>query len=131
MRVLYANGNQLQATSKFETFDKWKDILDFDWKRYNLEEEEGSLFEQAAQIWEQHPAPTQEAISSWVVAFCERRDIFQGSEDAKNDFHQKLCAFLEHIWDHTRARERDRQIQNWLKLAAFNLRNRYIRLGGW
>jgi len=131
VRVLYANGNQLQATSKFETFDKWKDILDFDWKRYNLEEEEGSLFEQAAQIWEQHPAPTQEAISSWVVAFCERRDIFQGNKDAKDDFHQKLCVFLEHIWDHTQARERDRQVQNWLKLAAFNLRNRYIRLGGW
>ena len=129
VRVLYANGNQLKVTSKFETFDKWKDILDFDWKKYNLEEEEGSLFEQAAQTWEQHPAPTQESISSWVVTFCERRDIFQGNKDAKDDFRQKLGAFLEHIWDHTQARERDRQIQNWLKLAAFNLRNRYIRLG--
>jgi len=129
VRVLYANGNQLQATSKFETFDKWKDILDFDWKKYNLEEEEGSLFEQAVQIWEQHPAPIQEAISKWVVVFCERRDIFQGNQDAKNDFHQKLCAFLEHIWEYSQVKERDRQIQNWLKLAAFNLRNRSIRLG--
>ena len=129
VRVLYANGNQLQATSKFETFDKWKDILDFDWKKYNLEEEEGSLFEQVAQIWEQHPAPIQEAISKWVVVFCERRDVFQGKEDAKNDFYQKLCAFLEHIWEYSQVKERDRQIQNWLKLAAFNLRNRSIRLG--
>jgi CRISPR-associated protein Cmr2 len=134
VRVLYANGNQLKATSKFDSFNLWKDILDFDWKLLALEEDQSSLFEQAAQLWEQHPAPTEDAIASWVNLFCERRDLFKGDPNGKQEFKKKLQSYLEHLWCYTQDTEgeekRDTAIKNWLKLAAFVLRNRAIKLGG-
>ncbi|MCJ2541566.1 type III-B CRISPR-associated protein Cas10/Cmr2 [Thermostichus vulcanus] len=134
VRVLYANGNQLKATSKFDTFNLWKDLLDFDWKLLNLEDDQSSLFEQAAQLWEQHPAPIYDAIMSWVNLFCERRDLFKGDPEGKQEFKQKLCSYLEHLWNHTQGTEqvgkRDEAIKNWLKLAAFIVRNRHITIQG-
>lgn len=128
VRVLYANGNQLSATSKFETFNAWKDILNFNWTLLGLEDDQSSLFEQAAQLWEQHPAPISQAITSWVNLFCERRDLFKGETEEKAKFKQKLEIFLKHLWDHT-SQDKDAAIKNWLKLAAFVLRNRTIKLG--
>jgi len=50
LRVLYANGNQLQASSKFETFNLWQELVNFDWKLSQKEDDQSSLFEQAAQL---------------------------------------------------------------------------------
>ncbi|MEN9241886.1 MAG: hypothetical protein Q6K55_06305, partial [Thermostichus sp. DG02_3_bins_51] len=134
VRVLYANGNQLKATCKFDTFNCWKDLLDFDWKLLALEEDQSSLFEQAAQLWEQHPAPVPEAIDSWVRLFCERRDLFEEDPDQEHQFAEKLTAYLTHLWHNTAETpgevKRDTEIKNGLKLAAFVLRNRSIQLGG-
>ncbi len=134
VRVLYANGNQLRATSKFETFNLWRHLLNFDWKLLNSEEDPSSLFEQAAHLWEQYPAPVYDAILSWVNLFCERRDLFKKNPENKQKFKQKLCNYLEHLWIHTQDTEggakRDAAIKSWLKLAAFVLRNRSIQLGG-
>jgi CRISPR-associated protein Cmr2 len=118
VRVLYGNGNSLKATSKFETFKRWRSLL-------NLIAEP-ALFEQAAQIWSQHPAPEINAIAPWTQAFCTRRDIFKGNEQAKQNFQRRLAKFLRAISWTTQEEERDREIQNWLKLAAFVLRKRKI-----
>jgi CRISPR-associated protein Cmr2 len=63
VRVLYGNGNILQATAKFEAFAKWRVLLSC------LPGIEPALFEQAAQLWEQHPVPIEGAIKSWTQAF--------------------------------------------------------------
>lgn len=128
VRVLYANGNKLEATSKFATFNQWRDVVNFAWENYQLKKDQSSLFEQAAQLWEQHPSPDDSAIPAWVNLFCERRDLFQGNSEAQEHFSRKFCAFLNHIWEHTQQNDQDTQIQNWLKLAAFNLRNRHIKI---
>ena len=134
VRVLYANGNQLKATAKFNTFDLWKDILNFDWRSSQLETDQSALFEQAAGWWEQHPAPIPAAIGSWVRLFCERRDLFKEDPDRKHRFAEKLTAYLTHLWHNTAETpgeaKRDTEIKNGLKLAAFVLRNRTIQLGG-
>lgn len=129
VRVLYGNGNQLQATSKFSSFATWKDLLDFDWKLLNKVEDQSSLFEQAAQLWEQHPAPTRDSISDWATLFCARRDLFKQDPDYKQDFRDIFVKFLQQLWDTTQRQQYDEQVKNWLKLAAFLLRNRHIKLG--
>ncbi|MFZ4641561.1 MAG: type III-B CRISPR-associated protein Cas10/Cmr2 [Nodosilinea sp.] len=126
VRVLYGNGNILKSTAKFDTFNQWRSLLT------SVQDLEPALFEQAAQIWEQHPVPLENAIQPWVNAFCDRRDFFKANDEGKQRFNQCLVKFLEQVWETTLEadHERDRQIQNWLKLAAFVLRKRDIQIGG-
>ncbi len=138
VRVLYGNGNILKATSKFDVFDQWKGLLNFKQTHPHIDFDP-ALFEQAAEIWRQHPVPFLTdspkpfaAIAPWTQAFCERRELFKGEEkeQAKQDFQKALAAYLEALCLTTEAEDRDRQIQNWLKLAAFTFRKRDIQIGG-
>ncbi|MCS7030136.1 MAG: type III-B CRISPR-associated protein Cas10/Cmr2 [Gloeomargarita sp. SKYG116] len=134
VRVLYANGNCLTATGKFEMFKTWQDLLEFNWGTYQLAAEQSALFEQAAQLWEQHPAPTEDAIADWVTLFCERREVWQGNTEAQAAFQEKLRTFLVNAWQleskvPNDQKEKSNDLQNWLKLAAFHLRNRHVELG--
>jgi CRISPR-associated protein Cmr2 len=126
VQVLYGNGNQLTATSKFEVFNQWRSLLSL------VENLEPSLFEQAASLWDQHPAPMYEAIPAWVTAFCDRRDFFAGKDDDKEKFAKALSEWLKTLWQKTQndPKERQTSIVNWLKLAAFVLRKRHITLPG-
>jgi CRISPR-associated protein Cmr2 len=122
VRVLYGNGNNLTATAKFETFDCWRSRLTA------IPNPKPALFEQAAELWKQHPVPSELAIAPWVNAFCSRREALV--EDlTQEDFGKSLYQFLEAMWKTTDEVDRDREIQNWLKLAAFVLRKRNIDLG--
>lgn len=128
VRVLYGNGNILKATAKFEVFKFWRSLLELDL--------EPALFEQAAQLWQQHPVPTEDAISVWVKAFCLRRDALQSQPELKGQFEKRLEDFLKALWSQAhqprnyekRAEQRDLEIQKWLKLAAFVPRNRKITI---
>jgi CRISPR-associated protein Cmr2 len=126
VRVLYGNGNILKATAKFGSFNEWRSLLT------SAQVLGPALFEQAAQVWEQHPVPLENAIQPWVNAFCDRRDFFKANDEGKQRFNQCLVKFLEQVWETTLEanHERDLQIQNWLKLAAFVLRKRDIQIGG-
>lgn len=123
VRVLYSNGNTLQATTKFQVFHEWQELI-----ANNVVD--SAIFEQAATVWSQHPTPTEEAISPWTKAFCERRDQFLGNEVAKIQFQEDLSKFLTSLWRNSPQADRDEEIQNWLKLAAFTIRTRQIKLGG-
>ncbi len=132
VRVIYGNGNILKATCKFDTFHQWQRLL-------QIKDLEPALFEQAAQMWEQHPAPAYEAINCWCVAFCDRREKLN---DDKNEFRDALAQFVKALWATTKENNRDceeqnwlkkednrdREVQNWLKLAAFILRKRNIQI---
>ena len=132
VRVLYGNGNILKASSKFDVFDQWRSLL----TALSLSpspiiarrELSAALFEQAAQVWKQHPAPLREAIELWTKAFCDRRE--QLKNDQVGEFQQHLARFLDDLWIATSQPNRDTEIQNWLKLAAFVLRKRDIQIGG-
>jgi len=117
VRILYSNGNILKATAKFDTFQQWKELLTV------IDNLEPAIFEQAAQIWQQYPAPVESAIEPWTKAFCSRRDFLKGD----NEFQQKLAEFIKELWQTTLTDNLDREIQNWLKIAAFTLRNRQIK----
>jgi len=119
VRVIYGNGNTLKATCKFDTFHLWQKLLSMP----NLEP---AIFEQAAIVWEQHPVPIPEAIKSWCEAFCDRREKLT---DNKDDFLKALSEFLINLWNNTEKRSLDFDVQNWLKLAAFMLRKRDIKIG--
>ncbi|MBU7584155.1 MAG: type III-B CRISPR-associated protein Cas10/Cmr2, partial [Nostoc sp. TH1S01] len=124
VRVLYGNGNILKATTKFEVFNQWQNLT----RKPASEEDKGldaAIFEQAASLWGQHPAPIKEAIAPWTKAFCDRRDQFQGDEVAKNQFQQYLAEFLGVLWETTSEIDRDLEVQNWLKLTAFTVRKNY------
>ena len=146
VRVLYSNGNTLMSTAKFCVFHQWQKLITNDL--------ESAIFEQAASLWSQHPAPSLEAIVPWTRLFCDRRDQFQNDEEAKKDFQEKLANFLTALFitsltDSNKSTRRleiastqtkptclgyseglDDEIQSWLKLAAFVKRNRDIKLGG-
>ena len=122
VRVMYGNGNILMATSKFEAFAQWRSLLTA------IPDLEPALFEQVAEVWKQHPAPTPEAIAPWTQAFCSRREAL--TTDTEGKFQQALAEFLKTLWMMSVEENRDREIQNWLKLAAFTLRNRNINIGG-
>jgi CRISPR-associated protein Cmr2 len=126
VQVLYGNGNKLTATSKFEVFHQWQTLVSL------IKNLEPSLFEQAASLWDQHPAPVQGAIPAWVTAFCLRRDFFAGKDRDRETFSEALTAWLETLWQKTQDNpdERKKTIINWLKLAAFILRKRHIQLPG-
>lgn len=123
VRVIYGNGNILQVTCKFSVFHQWRSLLNA------TTEVDSAIFEQAATLWSQHPAPIIEAIAPWTQAFCDRRDLFKGNEDTKIQFQQHLAAFLNALWLTNLDKNLMLEIQTWLKLAAFVLRNRDIKLG--
>ena len=123
VRILYGNGNTLKATAKFDIFHQWQELIQVH------PTIEASLFEQATNLWEKHPAPIKEAIPAWTQAFCDRREQLK-DENIKQQFQQVLSKFLSDLWDTTTPEELDTQIQTWLKLAAFVKRNREIKLGG-
>ncbi len=133
VRVLYGNGNILKATSKFEVFYQWRQLIDFQQQHPEIDP---ALFEQASEVWSQHPVPMPEAIPAWTQAFCSRRDALSNDPDLQNQFRDRLANFLGDLWlttqhdadDRKMAEERDRQIQTWLKLAAFVLRKRDITI---
>ena len=122
VRVIYGNGNVLKSTTKFETFNTWRELIE-------LPKLDSAIFEQAATIWSQHPAPVFEAIAPWTQSFCSRREQFESPEE-QEDFKQHLISFLENLWQTTTEKDYMLQVNNWLKLAAFILRNRQIKLGG-
>jgi len=122
VRVLYGNGNTLKATAKFEAFDRWRSLLDLGL--------EPALFEQAAQVWAQHPVPSDTAISAWVSAFSDRRDVFavDNDRDIKQEFITTLSNWLTEMWNTNNRSTTDDEIGYWLKLAAFVLRKRDIAI---
>lgn len=122
VRVLYSNGNTLKSTAKFCVFHQWQQLI--------TNELPSSIFEQAASLWSQHPAPSSEAIAPWTKAFCDRRDQFQNDEDGKTKFQKQLADFLTALFITTETKQLDNEIQSWLKLAAFVKRNRDIKVGG-
>ncbi|PPJ62819.1 type III-B CRISPR-associated protein Cas10/Cmr2 [Cuspidothrix issatschenkoi] len=122
VRVLYGNGNTLKSTAKFDVFSEWQQLI--------TNELPSSIFEQAASLWSQHPAPSSEAIVPWTKAFCDRRDQFQNDEDAKTKFQKQLANFLKALFITNETKQLDNEIQSWLKLAAFVKRNRDIKVGG-
>ena len=134
VRVLYGNGNILKATAKFDTFNKWRSLLEFP-TRYPQVGFDPALFEQASEQLKQHPIPIDEAIKPWVNAFCGRRELFKGNEEAQQTFVRELSDWLKTMWKTTSNEKadfettRDHEIQTWLKLAAFVLRKRNIVVG--
>ncbi|MEH2410146.1 type III-B CRISPR-associated protein Cas10/Cmr2 [Nostoc sp.] len=126
VRVLYGNGNTLKSTAKFDVFREWQKLI-------TDKELDSAIFEQAASLWSQHPAPSREAILPWTKAFCDRRDQFQGDDtakqQAKQQFQRNLADFLQALFLTTKEKDLDNEIQNWLKLAAFVKRNRDIKRG--
>ncbi|NEQ64542.1 MAG: type III-B CRISPR-associated protein Cas10/Cmr2 [Symploca sp. SIO2D2] len=126
IRVIYSNGNILKATAKFDVFHLWQQLLE-------VNSQAGSaIFEGAATLWSQHPAPIVDALEAWTKTFCDRRDLFksndQDNDTAKNEFQQHLKEFLEALWQTTPEKELDQEVKFWLKLAAFVLRNREIKI---
>lgn len=117
VRVLYSNGNILKATCKFEVFRQWQLLT-------ALPDLDSAIFEQAATVWSQHPAPKEEAIAPWSQAFCSRRE--QLVNDSDRQFQQHLTEFLQALWQTTLEDKLTQEIYNWLKLAAFVIRKRQI-----
>ena len=124
IRVIYSNGNMLKATAKFEAFKQWQKLID------NNRDLEDAIFEQAAIVWDRHPAPTLDAVELWCRAFVERRQIFEGNDEAKEQFCSDLQQFINIMHELNLPEDIDEQIRNWLKLAAFTIRRRKIQLGG-
>nr|WP_242072390.1 type III-B CRISPR-associated protein Cas10/Cmr2 [Microcoleus sp. FACHB-68] len=124
VRVLYGTGNVLKSTAKFHVFQLWKQLLEA------IPDLDAALFEQAATVWSQHPAPVLDAIAPWTQAFCNRRDVFKGDDIRKAKFREALENFLCELWKTTPEKDGEREIQNWLKLAALIIRKREIKLGG-
>jgi CRISPR-associated protein Cmr2 len=121
VRVIYGNGNILKATAKFDVFQQWKQLT--------TDDLESAMFEQAATVWGQHPAPIKLAIKPWTQAFCSRRDFFKDDEVKRQNFEEKLASFIKDLWDATEPGNKlDSEVQNWLKLAAFVIRNREIKI---
>nr|WP_277922311.1 MULTISPECIES: type III-B CRISPR-associated protein Cas10/Cmr2 [unclassified Synechocystis] len=118
VRVIYGNGNVLTATSKFEVFKTWKDLLD-------IETIDASTYETAATVLEQHPIPVREAIMPWVNVLVERRDALD--KDQQSTLRSRLACFLIQLWQTTSQKNWEKEAKNWLKVAAFMKRNRYIK----
>jgi CRISPR-associated protein Cmr2 len=74
-------------------------------------------------------------VAPWVNAFCGRRELFKGNDVAQQTFVRDLSDWLKTMWQTTSNEKagfettRDREIQTWLKLAAFILRKRNIVVG--
>jgi CRISPR-associated protein Cmr2 len=123
VRAIYGNGNILKATAKFDVFNCWRDLIEFTQQHDELD---WAIFESAAEIWLQHPAP-QQAIEQWTKAFCERRNVFKNNSGDRDIFAKKLNDLLSKLFSYNPSDQyRDREIKNWLKLAAFTIRNRNL-----
>ncbi|MFM6335607.1 MAG: type III-B CRISPR-associated protein Cas10/Cmr2, partial [Dolichospermum sp.] len=105
-----------------------------EWQQLITNDLESAIFEQAASLWSQHPAPSLEAIVPWTKAFCDRRDQFQNDESStlKTKFQKQLADLFTALFITTETKQLDNEIQSWLKLAAFVKRNRDIdiKVGG-
>jgi CRISPR-associated protein Cmr2 len=140
VRVIYGNGNILKATSKFDVFNQWRELI------IDFPELDASLFEQTAQLLEAHPIPNESAIKFWVKAFSDRREQLSKldtnqKESFKESFIDVLTKFIENFWQTNGIypskekeqkeadQKRDQQLKTWFKLAAFIKRNRTIKLG--
>ena len=128
VRVLYGNGKILKARAKFEAFYPWARLTKVMMPKMS-NDYAPAIFEQVADIWSQHPAPMPEAVNQWISGFYQRRKLF-AVNDIPQDFTDRLAIFLKAICRTTAAKERESEIENWLKLGAFLLRERYIKLGG-
>jgi CRISPR-associated protein Cmr2 len=128
VRVLYGNGNKLVATAKYDVLQTWQTLLDNTTKLTS--QTKHALFEQAAALWEQHPAPLEKkAINAWTHVFCLRREALTDetlTNETRESFRMALETFIEALRSKTLPDDFDRELQSWLKLAAFNLRNRLI-----
>ncbi|MBR8829385.1 MAG: type III-B CRISPR-associated protein Cas10/Cmr2 [Gomphosphaeria aponina SAG 52.96 = DSM 107014] len=120
IRVIYSNGNILEASGKFSLFKLWKELLN--------NQVENGIFETAATRWNEHPLPSRAAIVPWTKAFCNRREKLDENKSAK--LAADLSNFLTGIWDTTEREKLDMEVQNWLKLAAFVMRKREIKFPG-
>jgi CRISPR-associated protein len=129
VRVMYQNGNILASTAKFEVFNYWRQLLEIVKKLEPKLKLDSILFEQAATVWAQHPAPNIAAIKPWCRAFCDRRAVFGDDIDSRQKFEHVLVEFMTELIEHTHKTELDAEMKNWLKLAAFNLHRRKIELG--
>jgi CRISPR-associated protein Cmr2 len=138
VRIMYQNGNIMSSTAKFTVFNYWKKLLEIVEKLAPKLKLNALLFEQAATVWIQHPAPNIAAIKPWCRAFCdwalptlcERRAVFGDDFDSRQKFERVLVEFMTELIKHTQTAELDAEMKNWLKLAAFTLRRREIELGG-
>lgn len=123
VRAVYGNGNILQATAKFNVFDAWRELVEFAQQHDQLD---SAIFEQAVEIWLQHPAPPT-AIEQWTKGFCERRNVFSNNIEDREIFAFKLSKLIKDLIKHNYNHQKsDEEIRNWLKLAAFTIRNRAI-----
>ncbi|HEY9704894.1 MAG TPA: type III-B CRISPR-associated protein Cas10/Cmr2, partial [Allocoleopsis sp.] len=118
VRVLYSSGNILKARAKFEIFNNWKQLI-------NMSNMEPGIFEICADLLNQHLIPKKEAIAPWVKYFCNQRSNLK---DNKEEFEQKLREFMENLWEKTLEKEFNCELKNWLKIGAFVLRNREIKI---
>ncbi len=142
VRVIYGNGNILKATSKFDVFNQWRKLI------INFPKLDASLFEQAAQLLENHPIPDKSAIKFWVKAFSDRREQLSKLDiNQKEKFTDIFAKFIDHFWQtnctyipedekqtdddkHKKQeadKKRDQQLKTWFKLAAFIKRKRTIK----
>ncbi len=123
VKVIYSSGNILSATCKMEVFAYWSDLLD---TLPQLTDKLPSLFEQAGELWHQYPCVDDKAIVPWIRAFIDRRDIFHANKADKVQLIDALYLFIHSIWTNTSTADRNREVKNWLRLAAFCLRKRQI-----
>ncbi len=140
VRVLYSNGNILTVTGTCETLRVWQRLLnvavaaDSDANDSPAAfQPESALFEQAVQLYHQHPIPDLAAIAPWTQAFCSRRDVLRAKTE-RVAFQRQLAQFLTQLWQTTTQetpqktnKRRDDAVQAWLKLAAFVQRNRDLQ----
>ncbi|MCM1982962.1 type III-B CRISPR-associated protein Cas10/Cmr2 [Lyngbya confervoides] len=135
VRVLFGNGNCLKATCKFSVFDQWRGLLGApaslgEWIPNLQAGDFAACFEQMAELWGAHPVPTQSAIACWLKAFINRRDLFKNQESARTAMLNLCQGWLEELWRQTDPQDRQTAVQAWLKLTAFILRKRDIKLKG-
>ncbi len=117
VRVLYSSGNILKARAKFDIFDNWKQLI-------NMSNIEPGIFEICADLLNKHLIPKKEAIAPWVKYFCNQRSNLK---DNREEFEQKLGGFMENLWEQTLEEKFNCELNNWLKIAAFVLKNREIK----
>jgi CRISPR-associated protein Cmr2 len=132
VRVLYGNGNILKTTAKFAVLEQWQDLIKLVNNNAALD---SAIFEQAAQIWQQHPIPIRAAIAPWTKAFCDRREGLKNNESLQQEFQQALSQLIDCLWQTNTQNQpseqlnttTEQEVKNWLKLTAFVVRNRQIK----
>ncbi len=118
VRVIYGSGNILKATAKFETLDTWRQLISLDLT--------SSIFEVTSEYLKNYPIPTKQAILPWIRAFSERRTNLEKTK--LSEFQVKLADFVESMWNKSPSENFTEETSNWLRLAAFVIRNREIKI---